>query len=247
MTYPTQTTAGPGTPVGQPRSKRRVVVLVALVSVLVLVFAVMAAETYVRHRYANCIARGVEQGLHSKVSVHFGPKPLLLTAFDHQVQYVTVNSNDVRFGPAQDMQVRARLNDIGLNTAGATVGSSSATATWSDTGIQKTLGGVVSGVQSNPSDGTLAVKVLGGLADVHLQPHVANNRIEITSTSASLLGLGIPTDLVNGILEQMTKSLQGYPLGLQPTHVDVTATGLNIALAGGPTTLPAANGNQPSC
>ncbi|NKY89013.1 LmeA family phospholipid-binding protein [Nocardia veterana] len=237
-------------PAGPPkrRNGRRIALIVGLVVLLALVGTAAGAETYVRHKNQQCIASQVEKELGSKVDVGFGPKPLLLTAVDHEVQYVTVDSDDTKFGPAVDMKVHAKLNDIELidgGRGGAKIGSSSADATWSNEGIAQTLQGLVSGVESDPASSTLDVKVLGGLADLRLQPHIVDGRIEVSTQSAQLLGLGLPTDLVDGIVQMMTESLQNYPMGLQPTDVKVTDNGIAVALRGGPTTLQ--GGGEATC
>ncbi|MFI5781717.1 DUF2993 domain-containing protein [Nocardia sp. NPDC051570] len=239
-----------GAPAGGPRTRnvRRIVLILGLVVVLALVGTAVAAETYYRRQSSDCIAAQVDRDLGSKVSVHFGPKPLLLTALDHQVQYVELDSDDAKFGPAVGMKVHVRLNDIKLidsGRGGATVDNSSADATWSNDGIAKTLSGLVSGVQSDPSSGTLDVKVLGGLADLRLRPQVVGDQIQVSTESAQLLGLGLPTDLVDGIVQLMTQSLQSYPLDLKPTAIKVTGNGIEVKLTGGATRLQ--GGGNGSC
>ncbi|RDI66365.1 LmeA family phospholipid-binding protein [Nocardia pseudobrasiliensis] len=230
------------------RNVRRIVLILGLVVVLALVGTAAAAETYYRRQSSNCIASQVEKELGSKVAVHFGPKPLLITAVDHQVQYVELDSDDAKFGPAVGMKVHARLNDIKLidgGRGGATVDNSNADADWSNDGIAKTLSGLVSGVQSDPSGGTLDVKVLGGLADLRLRPQIVGDQIQVTTESAQLFGLGLPTDLVDGIVQLMSQSLQSYPLDLKPTAIKVTDTGINVQLTGGATRLQ--GGGDVSC
>ncbi|WP_229740306.1 LmeA family phospholipid-binding protein [Nocardia rhizosphaerihabitans] len=200
----------------------------------------VGAETYYRHRTTNCIAAQVEQELGSKVSVSFGPKPLLLTAIDHRIQYIDIDSDDAEFGPAVDMKVHARLNDITLidnGRSGVDIGSSSAEAAWSNEGIAQTLQTLVSGVRSDPRTGVLGIEVLGGLAELRVQPRIVGEQIEVNTQSAQLFGFGLPTDLVDGIVDLMTKSLQSNPLGLKPTGVKVTDNGIAVTLVGGPTKL----------
>ncbi|WP_024801935.1 DUF2993 domain-containing protein [Nocardia sp. BMG51109] len=247
-----ETAIAPGPPPSGPsgtRNVRRIILIVGLVVALVAVGCVAAVETYYRNKTENCIATQVEQTLGSKVSVGLGPKPLLLTAIDHRIQYVNVDSDDAKFGPATDMKVHVRLDDIRMNDdGGADVGSSNARATWSNQGITDTLSGLVSGVQSNPGAGTLDVKVLGGLAGLQVRPQIVGDKIEVTTQSAQLFGLGLPTDLVDGIVQTMTESLQSYPLDMRPTEVKVTDNGIEVALTGGATKLePAQNGQAATC
>jgi hypothetical protein len=244
--YPPDTTVVTGTR-GGGGTLRRNLLIAGLVVVLVAVAALVGAETYYRKHYADCIAAQTEHDLGSKVSVHFGLKPLLLTAIDHRVGSVTVDSDDAKFGPAVGMKVHAKINDVHLAGRGADVGSSSADIAWSDDGIQQTLKGMVSDVKSNASDGTLTVKVLGGLADLQLKPQIVGNQIQVSTASASLLGIGLPTDLVSGIVDVMTQSLQTYPLDMHPTSVQVTDNGLAVHLTGGASRLEANENTDIRC
>jgi len=236
MTMPdTRTGSAPRT----PRRGRagRIVLIVGLVIVLAIAGTAAGLETWARKHYSNCIATQLHKSLGSRVSVHFGWKPLLITNFDHKVGSLTVDSDDAQFGPAAGMKVHATLNDIALQGSNATVGSSSADAMWSDDGIGQTLSGLVSGVQSNPGAGTLDVKVLGGLADLQLRPHIVGNQIQVDTVNADVLGFGIPTDLVDGIVKTMSASLQSYPLDMHPTQLTITDSGIDVRLSGGAVTL----------
>ncbi|MQY18189.1 LmeA family phospholipid-binding protein [Nocardia macrotermitis] len=234
MSLPDTATAAPR----RGRNVRRIVLIVGIVIVLAIVGTAVGLETYARKHFSQCIATQLEKSLGSKVSVSFGAKPLLLTYFDHKVGSVTVTSDDAKFGPAVGMKVRATLNDIGMSGNNATVASSSADATWSDDGITQTLQGLVSGVTSDPSAGTLDVKVLGGLADLQLTPHIVNDQIQVDTNKATLLGvIGIPNDLVDNIVKSMTQSLKNYPLDMHPSQVTVTDTGIEVKLTGGASTL----------
>ncbi|MBY8855621.1 DUF2993 domain-containing protein [Nocardia sp. CA2R105] len=244
MSLPDSATAAPR----RGRNVRRIVLIVGIVIVLAAVGTAVGFETYARKHFSQCIATQLEKSLGSKVSVSFGAKPLLLTYLDHKVGSVTVNSDDAQFGPAVGMKVRATLNDIAMNGNDATVASSSAEASWSDDGIAQTLQGLVSGVTSNPSSGTLDVKVLGGLADLELTPRIVNDKIQVDTNKATLLGvIGIPNDLVDNIVQSMTKSLQSYPLDMHPSQLTVTDSGIDVKLAGGPSTMQADPNTQVSC
>ncbi|MFF3571743.1 LmeA family phospholipid-binding protein [Nocardia jiangxiensis] len=244
MSLPDPATAAPR----RGRNVRRIVLIVGIVIVLAVVGTAVGFETYARKHFSQCIATQLEKSLGSKVSVSFGAKPLLLTYLDHKVGSVTVNSDDAQFGPAVGMKVRATLNNIAMNGNDATVASSSAEANWSDDGIAQTLQGLVSGVTSNPSSGTLDVKVLGGLADLELTPRIVNDKIQVDTNKATLLGvIGIPNDLVDNIVQSMTKSLQSYPLDMHPSQLTVTDSGIDVKLAGGPSTMQADPNTQVSC
>ncbi|WP_245677355.1 LmeA family phospholipid-binding protein [Nocardia acidivorans] len=230
---------GQGGSMGEGR-KKRTLLIVGLVLALIVVGGLAGGEAYARRTVENCISSQFEAQMGSKIDVSFGAKPMLLTMFDNKVGSVTVDSDDSKFGPAVGMVVHATFHDIELQDqgrAGGTVGSSEAEVTWSNDGIVKTLGGLVSGATSDPSSGTLNFNVLGGLAQLQVKPKIVGDKVEVETKSAALLGFGLPTDLVSGIVDLMSESLQNYPMGLQPTKVEVTSDGLHISLKGGKTTL----------
>ncbi|MFI6867979.1 LmeA family phospholipid-binding protein [Nocardia sp. NPDC050406] len=233
------------------RGSRRTLLIVGIVVALLAVAGLAGGEAYARRTVERCISSQFEQQMGSKIDVSFGAKPMLITMFDNKVGSVTVNSDDTKFGPAVGMVVHAKFNDIEVvdqGRGGGTIGSSSADVTWSNDGIAKTLGGLVSGVESNPADGTLTFAVLGGLAGLQVKPHVVGDKVEVTTESASLLGFGLPTDLVEGIVDVMAESLQSYPMGLKPTKVEVTNDGLHVTLAGGQAQLePAQSDTAVTC
>ncbi|MEU7630556.1 DUF2993 domain-containing protein [Nocardia sp. NPDC049220] len=216
--------------------------LIALTVVAVLLATVLiGGEAYARHTVSRCISAQFEKDLGSKIDVRFGPKPLLLTWIDGKVPTVRVNSADTKFGPAIGMVVHATLHDVDVadTSGGGVIGSSSADVTWSNEGIRETLGGLVSGVSSSASSGMLTLKVLGGLAEIQVKPQIQNGVVQVETMSAELLGIGIPADLAQSIVDMFTQSLQSYPLGLQPTEIEVTDSGLTVQLAGGRTELSA--------
>lgn len=231
-------------------SRRTLVIAIAVVAALI-VGVLGGTEAYARNKISSCISSQFEREMKSSIDVGFGLKPMLVTYFDGKLSEVKVDSQDDKFGPAQGMVVHARFNDIEVTDqgrGGGTINSSSADVTWSNAGIAKTLAGMVSTVTSDPGTGMLTVGVLGGVAKLQLKPYIKDGTVEVETMSANLFGVvGIPTDLVDGIVNLFTTSLQNYPLGLQPTKVSVTDNGVNLDLAGGRTELPAAAGSGSSC
>ncbi|MFE3544110.1 DUF2993 domain-containing protein [Nocardia sp. NPDC059177] len=223
----------------RPKIGRRTLVIAVVVVATLLVAAVVGTEAYARHQISRCISSSFEQQMGSSIDVSFGPKPMLLTYLDGKVGSVTIDSEDNTFGPAVGMVVHAEFEDIELDKSNGsgTIGSSRAEVTWNNDGIRQTMGGMVSGVTSSSRDKTLTLDVLGGLAQLEVVPSVRNGNVTIETKSAQLLGIGLPTDLVQGIVETFTQSLQSYPLGLKATDVQVTDDGVIVNLEGGRTTL----------
>ncbi|MBH0778303.1 LmeA family phospholipid-binding protein [Nocardia bovistercoris] len=237
-------------PVTAKVSRRTLVIALAVVATL-LAGALIGGEAYARNRMADCISKQFEQEMGSTIDVGFGAKPLLVSWIDGKVSAVTVDSEGDKFGPAVGMVVHAEFHDLEMKDGGkggGTVGSSSAEVTWSNEGIAETLGGLVSGVKSSSTTGMLTLDVLGGVAQLQVQPQVRNGVVTVETKSAQLLGIGLPTDLVQGIVDVFSQSLQSYPMGLKPSEIKVTDKGIDVRLAGGHTDLPAAEpGSEMSC
>ncbi|WP_227997267.1 LmeA family phospholipid-binding protein [Nocardia australiensis] len=226
---------------------RRTLVIALVVVATLLVGVVVGGEAYARHTVSRCISTQFEKDMGSKIDVGFGWKPMLITWFDGKISEVTVDSDDTKFGPAVGMVVHARLNDVEVKDngkSGGTIGSSSADVTWSNDGIKETLAGMVTGVKSSASSGMLTLDVLGGLAQLQVHPQVTNGVVHVETASAHLLGIGLPTDLVQSIVDVFSQSLQSYPLGLKATDIKVTDNGIEVKLAGGGTELAAATGSN---
>ncbi|MGW0245817.1 LmeA family phospholipid-binding protein [Nocardia goodfellowii] len=229
------------------RVSRRTLTIALAVVVALLAALLIGGEAYARHRVANCVSTQFEQEMGSKIDVGFGVKPLLITYLDGKVGRVTVDSDDTKFGPAVGMVVHARFDDVEMidsGKGGGTIGSSSADVDWSNEGIRETLAGLVTSVSSSKASGLLTLKVLGGLAELEVKPVVTNGVVEVETQSAALLGLGLPTDLVQGIVDVISKSLQSYPFDMKPTEISVTDDGIAVRLIGGRSELPASQGNS---
>ncbi|TLF96632.1 DUF2993 domain-containing protein [Nocardia cyriacigeorgica] len=225
--------------------------VIALVAVAVLLATVLVGgEAYARHAVSSCVSSQFEKEMGSKIDVGFGAKPMLVTWVDGKLPEINVNSDDVKFGPAVGMHVAATFRDIEVTDngrGGAAIGRSTADVTWSNEGIAKTLGGLVSNVSSSAAEGKLTMEVLGGLAQVQVQPQVINGAVQVDVQSAHVLGIGLPTDLVQGIADLLSESLQMYPFEMKPTGLQVTDDGIRVQLAGGHTELPASNDGSSSC
>ncbi|MFD3812766.1 DUF2993 domain-containing protein [Rhodococcus sp. NPDC058639] len=227
--------------------KRTRLVTIAVVLVAALVAVLVGAEVYVRNRATTCLAQSFESELGTGVDVDLSWKPVLLQLVDKQVPSVTLDSDDTAFGPAEEMQVHAVVRNVDLRDSAegaGTIGSSSAEVTWPTRGILATVqaqsvGALVSDVTADPGAGTLTFVVGGdGLAEFTVRPTVTDGAVAVQTVDASVLGFGLPTALVDGIVEILTSGLQQYPLGMKATAVSVTDAGVELTLEGGRYVLP---------
>ncbi|MBF6211345.1 DUF2993 domain-containing protein [Nocardia puris] len=233
-----------------PKVSRRTLVIALAVVATLLVTVLVGGEAYARHVVSRCISTQFEREMGSQIDVSFGAKPMLITWLDGKVSSVRVDSLDNQFGPAVGMDVHATFNDVEVidnGRGGGVVGSSSAEVTWSNEGIRDTLGGLVSGVTSSQNNDMITLDVLGGFAQLQVQPQVSAGAVDVRTHSAELLGIGLPTDLVAGIVELFSDSLQSYPLGLKATRITVTDDGIAVHLEGGRAEMPPSSGSETSC
>lgn len=236
-----------------PKPKRRKALVITLVVVAALVVALVGGELFVRQRTTSCMESQFQSQLGSPVDVGLSWKPLLLQMADKSIPYVTIDSSGSSFGPAKGMQVHARANDIEVSDSpdsSGTIGSSTADVTWKSEGILATLqsqplGNMVTAVTTDPSSGTLKISVVGGFADLTVRPTVQDGQVKVETVSAEILGLGLPTALVDGVVQTLTDSLQQYPLGMAPTTLAVTADGVDVHLEGGQYVMPPQDPNAP--
>ncbi|MGB6180155.1 MAG: DUF2993 domain-containing protein [Rhodococcus sp. (in: high G+C Gram-positive bacteria)] len=226
--------------------RRSRVPLIATVLVVILVAVLVGGEFYARNRVENCLTTQFESELGSKIDVDLGLQPVLFSLATNKFSSVEISSDDTKFGPAQDMQVQATVDDVdlsGSDTSSGQIGSSNADVTWSTDGILATLqeqgvGGIVSGATSDPAAGTLNFAIVGGLAELTVRPVVQGDSIVVETVDASILGIGIPTDLADSVVGILTDSLQAYPLGMTPDSIEVTDTGIDMTLSGGQYDIP---------
>lgn len=233
-----------------PKVSRRTAVIAVITAAVLVAAALIGGEAYARHRIASCISSQFEKEMGSQINVGFGAKPLLVTWIDGKVSRMDVDSEGAEFGPAVDMQVHAQFHDIQMpegSNSGSTIGSSNADVSWSNEGMAQTLQALVSEVRSDPDSGKLTMAVLGGLGELQITPQIVDGKVQLEVGQAQFLGIGVPEDLAEGVVNLMTESMQVYPLGLEPTELRVTDNGVEIDLKGGQAELPAPPEGSTSC
>ena len=88
-----------------------------------------------------------------------------------------------------------------------------------------TIGGIVSGVKTNPNDGTIQLD--GPLGSVTAKPVVVDNGLSLQVQSVTGLGFTLPGKTVQPALDAFTSQLtKNYPMGIHADSVQVTDTGV---------------------
>ncbi|HZA11576.1 DUF2993 domain-containing protein [Mycobacterium sp.] len=238
--YPGHPAAAP-TPEG-PKLRRRFrlrdplsIVLIVVIVVALIAAGLLAGELYARHEANNRVAAATECVVQDSASVSFGPTPFLLQRMTGHYGNISIQTAGNQIRSAKGMKADVRIDDVRLeptaNSKG-TIGALDATITWSAEGIKQTVqsaiplfGSFLSGVKTNPSNGTIELQAaIGG---VTAKPQVVKNGIGMQVVSLNGLGFTLPSETVQPALDAFTTQLtQNYPLGIHADSVQVTNTGV---------------------
>lgn len=216
--------------------------------------AILGGEIYARHQADTIVAKAVSCVVQDSARVSFGARPFLIQHFTHSYRDMVVETAGNRIREAKGMKLRLRLDDIRLNQtadSAGTLGVLDADVTWSTEGIQQTvsgiipfLGGLVSGVSTDPTVGTLELQ--GPLGTVTVAPEVADDKLSLQVLKVTGLGFTLPRETVQPALDAFTTALTAnLPMGIHADTVEVTDTGVAARFVTRDATIP--NGAQDPC
>ena len=243
---PTENNRAPPAPARQPpptayerkrqkRPRSRQVVVLSVVIVLALLAGGLAgAELYARDKAETLLVDVAECVVKDDADVSFGVNPPFLwqhvTGRYTNISVVTAGN---RVQDADGMTADVTLENVRLaDTADSkgTIGDLKATLTWKSAGIKDTIvqnlpgvGNLVTGVSTNPGDGTIILQAGEGAA-VTAKPVVINGDLGLQVLDVTG---PIPKDTVQTALDNLTKKLNdNYPLGIHADGVEVTESGV---------------------
>ncbi len=261
-----QPRGGPSGPSGEPtepstgRFTRFIRDPLSIVLVVVIVLALGAAgliggEIYARHRGDQVVAAAVSCVVQDDATVSFGSLPPFL--WQHLTKHygnisVTTAGNQIR--DIKSMKAVIDIDDIRLQNSGTstgTIGALNATISWSTEGIRQTIqdsipliGSFVSGVKSNPSDGTIELQ--GMLGSIIVKPEVVDSGVSLQVQQLTGLGFTLPREAVQPALDAFSGQLtKNYPLGIHADSIEVTDTGVISKFSTQNASMPA--GGQDPC
>lgn len=231
------------------------IVLVLIIVMALVVAGVLGGELYARHRANSLVAKAVSCVVQDDATVSFGVVPPVLwqVATKHYTNIsVETAGNQVR--DAKGMKVNLDINDVKLQDTGnskGTIGSLTATITWTTDGIKNTVqnaiplfGGIVSSAKTNPNDGTIQLE--GALGSVTAKPQVVDNGLSLQVLGVTGLGFTLPSETVQPALDALTGQLtKDYPLGIHADSVQVTDSGVVSQFSTQNASIP--EGNQDPC
>ena len=257
--YPTQTAQPQSYPATAPKESRlrrfvkdplSIVLILVIVAALGLA-ALLGGELYARHRGNSVVAKVVECIVKDKADASFGVvPPFLWQHLNRRYTNLSVETAGNQVLDAKGMKLNIDIKDVHLQNSAdsaGTIGSLVATVNWTADGIKQTVqdaiplfGGIVSGVKTNASGGT--VELDGPLGTVIAKPRVADGTLGLEVQSVTGLGFTLPSESVQPALDAFTSHLTNdLPMGIKADSVQVTDTGVTSQFSTQNATMPLAN------
>ncbi len=223
----------PSKPASRWRSPQAVI-LGAVIVVALVVIGLTGGELYARHKAGSVLVAVAECVVEDNASVSFGVKPPFL--WQHLTGHYTnisVETAGKRVQAAKGMTADVALSDIrlqGTDDSKGTIGSLSATLSWTSAGIKDTVaenlpgvGALVSDVSTDPAAGTITLEAVGDTR-VTAKPVVNDGNLDLQITDVSG---PFEKGTVQAALDGLTTKLNdAYPLGIHADSVAVTDTGV---------------------
>lgn len=223
----------PAKPSSQWRSPQAIV-LIAVIAVALVVIGLTGGELFARHKAGSLLVSVAECVVEDNASVSFGVSPPFL--WQHVTGHYTnisVQTAGKQVQAAKGMTADVALSDIrlqGTADSKGTIGSLTATLTWTSAGIKDTVaenlpgvGALVTDVSTDPAAGTITMQAVGD-TKVTAKPVVNNGNLDLQIIDVSG---PFEKDTVQTALDAlMTKLNDAYPLGIHADSVSVTDTGV---------------------
>lgn len=207
--------------------------LLAVIVVAVLILGLAGGELYARHRVDALLVDVAQCVVRDGAEVSFGVNPPFLwqhvTGHYTNISVTTAGDN---VQDAKGMKAEVTVSDVrlrGTADSKGTIGSLTATLTWTAAGIKDTVaanlpgvGSAITGVTTDPAAGTLIMNA--GDIQVTAKPTVTNGDLglQVVDVTGPLAKDTVQTAL-NGLTDKLNAQ---YPLGIHADRVTVTPTGV---------------------
>ncbi|MEW2480993.1 LmeA family phospholipid-binding protein [Mycobacterium sp. NPDC049093] len=237
---PTKPPAAPEKPQPEPvkRSSQwrspQAIILAVVIAVSLVVIGLTGGELFARHKASSLLVAVAECVVEDNASVSFGVNPPFL--WQHITGHYTnisVETGGKQVQAAKGMTADVALSDIrlqGTADSKGTIGSLSATLTWTAAGIKDTVaenlpgvGSLVTDVSTDPAAGTITMEAVGD-TKVTAKPVVNDGNLDLQIIDVS--GPFEKETVQTALDALMTKLNDAYPLGIHADSVSVTDTGV---------------------
>jgi hypothetical protein len=229
--------------------------------VLVIVVAVVAAaligiELYARNEGETRVAKAVECLVEDKAEVSFAfMPPFLIQHMGRDYTTIHVETAGNQIGGLSGMKADVTIDDVKLNDAGGsgsrgTIGSLVAKIDWTSAGMSQSIqnaiplvGSLISGVTTNPSNGT--VELEAALGTIVTKPTVKNGALTLEVTELTGLGFTLPRETIQPALDTLTSQLEReLPMDIKADSVKVTETGVETQFSTRNAMIPRSDQNS---
>ncbi len=233
------------------------IVLVLIIVVAVVAGVLIGVELYARNEGETRVANAVECLVEDKAEVSFAfMPPFLMQHMSRHYSSLHIETAGNQIRDLQGMKADITVNDVRLaedagSGGGGTIGSLVAKIDWSSEGMSQSIqnaiplvGSLVSGVTTNPSDGT--VELEAALGSIVTKPEVKNGALTLQVKEFTGLGFTLPRESIQPALDSLTAQLtQEFPLAIKADSVKVTETGVESQFSTQNATIP--KREQDSC
>jgi hypothetical protein len=223
--------------------------------VLVIVVAVVLAgligvELYARNSGETQVASAVECVLGDKAEVSFAfMPPFLMQHLSEHYKSVHIETAGNQVRDLKGMRADVTFNDVRLaqdagSGGGGTIGSLVAKIDWTAAGMTQSIqdaipliGSLISGVTTNPSDGTVELEAV--LGSIVTKPEVRNGALSLQVTELTGLGFTLPRETIQPALDSLTSQLTDeLPFPITADSVQVTDSGVLTQFSAQNATIP---------
>jgi hypothetical protein len=241
------------------KSKRSLRDPLSIVLVLVIVVAVVAAaligiELYAQNRGETKVAAAVECLVQDKAEVSFGlTPPFLIQHMSGHYTNIHVETAGNQVTDLQGMKADVTVKDVRLEDtadSSGSIGSLVAKIDWTAAGMTQSIqdaiplvGSLISGVTTNPSDGT--VELEAALGNIVTKPEVKNGALTLQVTELTGLGFTLPRETIQPALDSLTNQLtEELPMNIKADSVEVTDTGVEALFSTQNASIPKSEENS---
>jgi hypothetical protein len=245
---------------GPKRSKRFLrdplsIVLVLVIVVAVLLAALIGVELYARKTGEDQVATAIEcvLGDQADVSFSFMP-PFLMQHLSEHYNTVHIKTAGNQIRDLKGMTADLTVNDVRLaqdagSGGGGSIGSLVAKIDWTSAGMTQSIqnaipifGSLISGVTTNPSEGTVELKA--ALGSIVTKPAIKNGKLSLQVTEFTGLGFTLPRETMQPALDALTSQLSDeFPFPITADSVEVTDSGVQTQFSAQNATIPQGGDN----
>lgn len=232
------------------------IVLVLVIVVAVLLAAAIGVELYARNTGETQVASAIECSLGDQAEVSFAfMPPFLMQHLSEHYKSVHIETAGNQIRELQGMKADVTLNDVRLSQdagsgGGGTIGSLVAEIDWTAAGMTQSIqnaiplvGSLISGVTTNPSDGT--VELEAALGSIVTKPEVKNGALTLQVQELTGLGFTLPRETIQPALDTLTTQLtEALPFPITTDSVKVTDSGVQTHFSAQNATIPKSQDNS---